>query len=118
MFQEVPSFIDRYQAAKDAGFKAVESGFPLGFSVHQVAQAKEDAGIQQILINVFTGNLPSIHFEFSPGCFIRNLLIIYSLIGDTSKGELGFAAVPGKEKEFRDSVDLTIQYAKALDCKR
>ncbi|XP_058804100.1 putative hydroxypyruvate isomerase isoform X2 [Phymastichus coffea] len=92
MFQEVPSLIDRYQVAKDAGFKAVESGFPLGFSMQQVAQAKEAAGIEQILINVFTG--------------------------DTSKGQLGFAAIPGKEKDFRDSIDLTIQYAKALDCKK
>ncbi|KAJ8674984.1 hypothetical protein QAD02_010770 [Eretmocerus hayati] len=92
MFQEVPVFTDRYQKAKDAGFKAVESGFPLGFSVQQVVEAKKKAGIEQALINVYTG--------------------------DTLKGELGFAAIPGKEKEFESSIDLTIEYAKALDCKK
>ncbi|XP_001607821.1 putative hydroxypyruvate isomerase [Nasonia vitripennis] len=92
MFQrEATSILDRYQLAKDAGFKAVESGFPLGFSVQQVAEARKTAGIQQVLINVYTG--------------------------DTSKGELGFAALPGKEEEFRRSIETTIEYAKALDCK-
>lgn len=56
MFQEAPLLIDRYQLAKNAGFKAVESGFPLGFSVQQVTEAKEAANIDQALINVYTGN--------------------------------------------------------------
>jgi hydroxypyruvate isomerase len=55
MFQETPLLIDRYQLAKDAGFKAVESGFPLGFTVEQVAEAKRNANIDQALINVYTG---------------------------------------------------------------
>ncbi|XP_011499503.1 PREDICTED: putative hydroxypyruvate isomerase [Ceratosolen solmsi marchali] len=92
MFQEAPLLIDRYQLAKDAGFKAVESGFPLGFTVQQVAEAKHNANIHQALINVYTG--------------------------DTTKGELGFAAIPGKEKEFENSIERTIEYAKALDCKK
>ncbi|KAF7406461.1 hypothetical protein HZH68_005830 [Vespula germanica] len=91
MFLEGPSLIERYQLAKDAGFKAVESGFPLGFSPEEVANAKNKANIEQILINVFTG--------------------------DTSKGELGFAAIPGQEESFKKSIETTIQYAKALNCK-
>ncbi|XP_018335279.1 putative hydroxypyruvate isomerase [Agrilus planipennis] len=87
LFTEKP-FLERYGLAKQAGFKVVESGFPLGFSIEQVSEARSAAGIQQVLLNIFTG--------------------------DTSKGELGFAAIPGKEKEFRDSLDLTINYAKAL----
>lgn len=55
MFLEGPSLIERYQLAKEAGFKAVESGFPLGFSPEEVANAKNKANIEQILINVFTG---------------------------------------------------------------
>lgn len=55
MFQEAPLLIDRYQLAKSAGFKAVESGFPLGFTAQEVAEAKQKADIQQVLINVFTG---------------------------------------------------------------
>ncbi|EZA56442.1 hypothetical protein DMN91_009736 [Ooceraea biroi] len=91
MFTEAPSIIDRYQLAKEAGFKAVESGFPFGFSSLEVAAAKTRAGVDQVLLNVFTG--------------------------DVTKGELGFAAIPGEEENFKKSIEKTIQYAKALDCK-
>lgn len=35
-------------------------------------------------------------------------------LGDVTKGELGFAAIPGKENEFKDSLHKTIDYAKSL----
>lgn len=54
MFTEVP-FLERYKLAKDAGFKCVETGFPFGFTVEQVAEARKSADIEQVLINVFTG---------------------------------------------------------------
>ncbi|XP_076753659.1 hydroxypyruvate isomerase-like protein Gip [Xylocopa sonorina] len=92
MFTETPSIIERYKLAKEAGFKAVESGFPFGFSLKEVSEAKQNAGVEQILINVFTG--------------------------DVSKGELGFAAIPGEEENFKKSINLTIEYAKALNCKK
>ncbi|XP_076231022.1 hydroxypyruvate isomerase-like protein Gip [Calliopsis andreniformis] len=92
MFLEAPTIIERYKLAKEAGFKAVESGFPFGFSVKEVSEAKKNAGVDQILINVYTG--------------------------DVSKGELGFAAIPGEEDNFKKSIDLTIEYAKALNCNR
>ncbi|XP_063910015.1 putative hydroxypyruvate isomerase [Zophobas morio] len=87
MFTEQP-FLDRYKLAKEAGFKAVETGFPFTFTEKQVSDAKDSAGVQQILINTYTG--------------------------DVTKGELGFAAVPGKEQDFRDSINKTINYAKVL----
>lgn len=55
MFTEAPTIIERYKLAKDAGFKAVESGFPSGYSSKEVSEAKKNAGVEQILINVFTG---------------------------------------------------------------
>lgn len=55
MFTEAPSIIDRYQLAKQAGFKAVESGFPFDFSIQQIVAAKKKADVDQILLNVFTG---------------------------------------------------------------
>ncbi|KAG5307849.1 HYI isomerase, partial [Pseudoatta argentina] len=91
MFTEVPNIIDRYQLAKQAGFKAVESGFPFGFSVQQVATAKKKANVDQVLLNVFTG--------------------------DVTKGEVGFAAIPGEEENFKKSIEKTIEYANALNCK-
>lgn len=63
MFTEVPSIIDRYQLARQAGFKAVESGFPFGFSVEQIATAKNKAGVHQILLNVFTGTVAILYFD-------------------------------------------------------
>lgn len=33
-------------------------------------------------------------------------------------GDLGLGAVPGREKEFRQGLELAVQFAKALDCKR
>ncbi|XP_066587518.1 putative hydroxypyruvate isomerase [Prorops nasuta] len=91
MFFETSNILERYQLAKNAGFKAVESGFPLGYSIDEVVKAKEAANIDHILINVFTG--------------------------DVKNGELGFAAQPGKEREFKSSIETTINYAKRLNCK-
>lgn len=91
MFTETSSIIERYKLAKDAGFKAVETAFPSGYSIKDVVRAKEDAGVDQVLINVYPG--------------------------DPNKGELGFAAIPGKEREFQKSIDMTIEYANGLNCK-
>lgn len=49
------SLLERYKLAKEAGFKAVESGFPLGFSKREVTEAKNTSGLQQVLINIYTG---------------------------------------------------------------
>ncbi|XP_074096255.1 hydroxypyruvate isomerase-like protein Gip [Cotesia typhae] len=92
MFTESPNLMTRYRLAKESGFLAVESGFPFGYTVQQVQKAKNDANIDQVLINVFTG--------------------------DVTKGELGFAAIPGDEDKFKNSITLTIDYAKALNCKK
>ncbi|XP_013186263.2 putative hydroxypyruvate isomerase [Amyelois transitella] len=92
MFTEGKTLLERYILAKDAGFKAVESGFPFEYSLSEVKQAKENAGLQQVLINIKTGDL--------------------------SKGELGVTAVPGMESKFKDMLKETIEYALALDAKK
>ncbi|XP_067003135.1 putative hydroxypyruvate isomerase [Anabrus simplex] len=92
MFQETKCLLERYDLAKRAGFRAVECAFPYDYSVEDVKTTKEKAGVEQILINVF--------------------------VGDVTKGELGFAAVPGKEAEFKKSLNLAVAYAKALNCSR
>ncbi|XP_050293759.1 putative hydroxypyruvate isomerase [Anthonomus grandis grandis] len=91
LFKEKP-FLERYALAKRAGFSVVESGFPYGFSKEEVVQAQKSAGVEQVLVNILTG--------------------------DVTKGELGFAAVPGKEKEFQETFNTTIDYAKALGAKK
>ncbi|CAH1153444.1 unnamed protein product [Phaedon cochleariae] len=91
LFPEKP-LLERYHLAKAVGFRAVETGFPFGFTKQQVVEAKKAANVDQILINIYTG--------------------------DVTKGELGFAAIPGKDSEFRESINLTIDYAKALGVKK
>lgn len=91
MFLECPNLLERYSLAKKAGFQAVEVGFPYSHSIEELVTAKNDAKLEQILINVF--------------------------VGDVSKGELGFAAIPGQEDAFQASVFKAVNYAKALDCK-
>ncbi|XP_063235838.1 putative hydroxypyruvate isomerase [Bacillus rossius redtenbacheri] len=92
MFQETNTLLERYMVAKEVGFKAVECAFPYDFSADAVKTAKETAGVEQILINVF--------------------------VGDVRKKELGFAAIPGQEEKFKDSLHMAIKYAKALNCRR
>lgn len=75
MFTEVPNIIDRYQLAKQAGFKAVESGFPFGFSIQQVATAKKEANVNQVLLNVFTGTLCS-YYIFTHYKIIKKILLV------------------------------------------
>jgi hydroxypyruvate isomerase len=55
MFQETASLLERYQLAKDVGFRAVECAFPYVHLVEEVAAAQKKANVEQILINVFVG---------------------------------------------------------------
>lgn len=38
--------------------------------------------------------------------------------GNVKAGDLGLAALPGREAEFRQGLDLALEYAKALGCQR
>ncbi|XP_073227515.1 putative hydroxypyruvate isomerase [Porites lutea] len=87
-FQEHENFLHRYQAAKNAGFKGVESGFPLDIPIDELCIARESAQIEHVHMNAFDGN---------------------------SKG---LAAVPGREEEFKQCLELSIKYAEALKCTR
>lgn len=82
-------FLKRYQLAKEAGFKAVESAFPLDTTLDQVLEAKNKSGVEQILLNVYT-----------------------------DKDHAGYAAIPGQEQDFRSSITKTIEWAKALGVKK
>ncbi len=90
MFTEVP-FLDRFGAAAKAGFKAVEYLFPYDFPAEDIAAKLKEHGLTQVLFNLYPG--------------------------DWAGGERGLTALPGREKEFAESIDKAISYAKALDCK-
>ena len=87
MFNEVP-FLDRIEAAARAGFEAVEFLFPYDHPPEEVAGRLRAAGVRSALFN-----LPP---------------------GDWARGERGIAALPGREREFRDGVATGLRYAAAL----
>lgn len=83
-------FLDRFDAAARAGFKAVEYVGPYEFAPEIVADRLHRNGVTQALFN-----LPA---------------------GDWAKGERGLGCLPRRVDEFRRSVDTAITYAKALGC--
>jgi len=91
MFNEVP-FLDRFEAAAKAGFKAVEFLFPYEFKAEEIAARLKANGLTQVLFN-----LPP---------------------GDWTKGERGLAALPGREADFEAAVGSALKYADVLGCKR
>ncbi|HEY1729862.1 MAG TPA: 2-oxo-tetronate isomerase [Candidatus Baltobacteraceae bacterium] len=91
MFNEVP-FLERFSAAGACGFKGVEFLFPYEHPPRDLAEALDDAKLTQALFN-----LPP---------------------GDWASGERGMAAIPGREREFAESIDVAIEYAAALRCQR
>lgn len=91
MFTEYP-FLDRFQAAADAGFKWVEMLFPYSFGVDELARAVERAGLGVALFN-----LPP---------------------GQWEAGERGLACLPGRQDELDAGIDQALPYAEALGVTR
>ena len=87
LFAELP-FLDRIDAAKAAGFDKVECHFPYEFSIAALKDRLTQAGVQMTGLNT------------QPG--------------DRSKGEFGFAGVPGAEDRFRRDFAQALEYATAL----
>jgi hydroxypyruvate isomerase len=87
LFNEQP-FLDRFEAAAKAGFKAVEFLFPYAYDKAELRARLQANGLQLVL-----HNLPA---------------------GDWDGGERGMACNPERTAAFRDSVALGIEYAAAL----
>ena len=83
-------FLDRFAAARQAGFTAVEYLFPYDYPRQELADRLRAHHLKQVL-----HNLPA---------------------GDWAAGERGIACHPDRVQEFRASVDRAIAYANALDC--
>ena len=43
---------------------------------------------------------------------------LYPVSGDVEDGAKGLAAIPGAEDKFKASLETSIQYCKALNCKK
>ncbi|XP_053101424.1 putative hydroxypyruvate isomerase [Hemicordylus capensis] len=92
LFQEQATLPLRMEAAARAGFRAVELGFPYDCDAAELRAAAERAGLEVVLLNTPPGN--------------------------QSKGDMGLAAVPGRQVEFREALALAVKYAKTLKCPR
>jgi hydroxypyruvate isomerase len=91
LFNEVP-FLDRFAAAKAAGFSGVEYLFPYDFEKGVLREKLEQHGLTQVLHNLPAGNWGA--------------------------GERGIAIFPDRVDEFRDGVRRAIDYAKTLECRQ
>ena len=89
LFTELP-FLDRFAAAKAAGFSAVEYLFPYEYPREELAKRLRASGLKQVLHNLPAGNWAA--------------------------GERGIACHPDRVHEFRAGVERAIPYANALDC--
>lgn len=87
LFNEVP-FLDRFQAAAQAGFDAVEFLFPYPYPAAELAERLEANRLRLVLHNLPAGNWEA--------------------------GERGIACLPERIGEFQEGVGRAIEYAKAL----
>lgn len=91
LFNEFP-FMDRFEAAAQAGFKGVEYLFPYAFDKFEIAERLEKFGLTQVLHNLPAGNWEA--------------------------GERGIACHPDRVGEFQEGVGRAIEYATTLGCKQ
>jgi hydroxypyruvate isomerase len=81
---------ERFEAAANAGFKAVEYLFPYDLDVTMLQEQLAAHDLKLILCNAPPGNL--------------------------SAGERGFAAIPGREGDFNASLDQALSFASHFSC--
>jgi 2-dehydrotetronate isomerase len=91
LFQE-HAFLDRFAAAADAGFTAVEYLFPYDHSADDIAARLSKHKLKAVLLNV------------APG--------------DVAGGERGLSALPERKADFRKAVDQARIYADTAGCTR
>ena len=89
LFNEV-GFLDRFAAARRAGFTGVEYLFPYDHDAAEIRGRLDEHGLTQVLHNLPAGNWAA--------------------------GERGIACHPDRVAEFDDGVARAVQYAAALGC--
>jgi len=92
LFTEFSDFLDRFSAARAAGFAAVEFPHPYLFPPEELRRRLDAHGLACVLYN-----LP---------------------MGDPARGEKGMACLPDRRDEFRASVAAAVTMAGMLACPR
>ncbi|MDO5529328.1 MAG: TIM barrel protein [Paracoccus sp. (in: a-proteobacteria)] len=88
LFTELP-MLDRFAAARDAGFTGAEILFPYDLAAAELRAAAREAGLEMVLMNTPPPNWAG--------------------------GPRGFAAVPGGEERFRRDFDRALRFSQALN---
>ncbi len=89
LFTEVP-LLERFAAARSAGFHAVELWWPRGEDLAAVRSAIEDAGVDVVLMNFDAGDRPA--------------------------GDRGLISDPALQDAFRANVPVALELAAAIGC--
>ncbi|HEY8102772.1 MAG TPA: TIM barrel protein, partial [Burkholderiaceae bacterium] len=82
------AFLDRFSAARTDGFSGVEFLFPYDFAPEEIKTRLDENELSQVLFNC------------PPG--------------DWNGGERGIASLPGREDEFKHSIEQALDYARIL----
>lgn len=85
-------FLERFAAARTAGFTAVEFLFPYEFGHEAIRQRLDEHGLQVVLFNIFPG--------------------------DFAAGERGLLSHPGRQADFRRTMEEALTYAQVLQSPR
>lgn len=85
-------FLDRFAAAAQDDFTAVEYLFPYDYPAEKLRSLLDEHNLRQVLFNA------------PPG--------------DWNAGERGNTAIPGRENEFRAGFERALDYAHILECPR
>ncbi len=104
LFTELP-FLDRFAAAREAGFDGVEFLFPYAFPVADIAARL--AGASTLLGN-----------SAGPSPRVLELVLFNFPPGDWEAGDRGIACDPRRIPEFQQGVALALEYALALGVKK
>jgi hydroxypyruvate isomerase len=91
LFTEVP-FLERFAAARSAGFDAVEMWWPRGEDLDAVEAAVADSGVEVVLLNFDAGDMPA--------------------------GDRGLFSDPSRSEELDANIPVAFALADAIGCTR
>lgn len=91
LFRELP-LLERFAAARAAGFAAVEMQFPYQHAPAVLAERLASTGLDLVLFN--------------------------APMGDVEAGDRGLAAQSGREADFAACIETALEYARTLRCSR
>jgi hydroxypyruvate isomerase len=96
LFTELP-LLERPQAAKQAGFDAVEFWWPWPVAV------PSDADVEEFVAAVTSADVQLVGLNF--------------FAGDMGGGDRGLVSWPARSGEFKDNIDITVALGERLGCR-